>query len=269
MATSKLKGAVCLIASGAKNLGGVCAHNIVERGGKVVLCDTEAESGEKIQEALGNENCLFVPADLTREKDVEKVIALTAQNFGRLDVTINCPTRARTFKILSEKELKKYADHNTAVEKEKSKNIENIFKENLTSTFNVCRLSAGLMAENKPDVNGQRGVIINKSHSLAFGSSLAPYTMSQSAIIGMTLPMARDLNDLGIRVNSIAIGFLDYQIHRTQNGKIEKPIFSLMTFPHKLGSSQTFFHLCEKIIDNPYVNGEVIKLDAGVNTILL
>lgn len=64
-------------------------------------------------------------------------------------------------------------------------------------------------------------------------------------------------------------GFLDYQIHRTQNGKIEKPIFSLMTFPHKLGSSQTFFHLCEKIIDNPYVNGEVIKLDAGVNTILL
>lgn len=80
------------------------------------------------------------------------------------------------------------------------------FQENLTSTFNVCRLSAGLMAENKPDVNGQRGVIINKSHSLAFGSSLAPYTMSQSAIIGMTLPMARDLNDLGIRVNSIAIG---------------------------------------------------------------
>ena len=80
------------------------------------------------------------------------------------------------------------------------------FQPNVTATFNVCRLSAELMAKNTPDSNGQRGLIINKSHVLGFGSGLAPYTMSQAAIIGMTLPMARDLQDVGVRVNSIAIG---------------------------------------------------------------
>ena len=79
------------------------------------------------------------------------------------------------------------------------------FQPNVTATFNVCRLSAELMAKNTPDSNGQRGLIINKSHVLGFGSGLAPYTMSQAAIIGMTLPMARDLQDVGVRVNSIAI----------------------------------------------------------------
>lgn len=84
--------------------------------------------------------------------------------------------------------------------------ISSLFQTNVTSVFNVCRLSAELMAKNSPDSNGQRGVIINKSHRLAFNSSLAPYSMSQAAIIGMTLPMARDFKDLGVRVNSIATG---------------------------------------------------------------
>lgn len=92
------------------------------------------------------EQGIYLFFQLTREKDVEKVIALTAQNFGKLDVTINCPTRARTFKILAEKELKKYADHNTAVEKEKSKNLENIFKVCLLRYVCMIKISRKLIS---------------------------------------------------------------------------------------------------------------------------
>ncbi|XP_061175982.1 3-hydroxyacyl-CoA dehydrogenase type-2-like [Saccostrea echinata] len=271
---SKFKGTVFLIANGSRNLGRICAENFVQRGGRVVLCDTDTEAGEEIQESLGRNNCLFFTADLTKEEDVEKAINLTEEKFGKLDVTINCPSYARTSKIHIKSQIERENSHEntqteTRGEKLTEEFMEKLLRENLTSTFNVCRLSAGLMSKNEPDSNGQRGVIINKSHTLGFGSSLVPYTMSQAAIIGMTLPMARDFNDLGIRVNSIATGFLDYQIPEGWPKKRERKFCSLMAFPHKLGSSQTFYHLCEKIIDNPYVNGEVIKLDAGVQAVIL
>uniref|UniRef100_K1PDG2 3-hydroxyacyl-CoA dehydrogenase type-2 n=1 Tax=Magallana gigas TaxID=29159 RepID=K1PDG2_MAGGI len=191
-----------LIASGSRNLGGTCARNVVERGGKVVLCDSVSmkDAGEELQQSLGQKDFMFVPTDT-----------------------------------------------------------------NVTSVFNVCRLSAELMAKNSPDSNGQRGVIINKSHRLAFNSSLAPYSMSQAAIIGMTLPMARDFKDLGVRVNSIATGFYRYQIPFMKGAQFQK-FLSMMAFPYSLGSEDTFYHLCEKIVTNPYMNGEVVKLDGAVNT---
>lgn len=114
----------------------------------------------------------------------------------------------------------------------------------MTSVFNVCRLSAELMAENSPDSNGQRGVIINKSHRLAFNSSLAPYSMSQAAIIGMTLPMARDFKDLGVRVNSIATGewsSLDKGLPRVNPPEL-KLVFIFASLGFTIHSSPLLWH---------------------------
>lgn len=116
--------------------------------------------------------------------------------------------------------------------------ISSLFQTNVTSVFNVCRLSAELMAKNSPDSNGQRGVIINKSHRLAFNSSLAPYSMSQAAIIGMTLPMARDFKDLGVRVNSIATG---------ESYSLAKGLPTVN--PH---GSQTCLDLCKSRVYDPF-----------------
>lgn len=259
--TAILQNVVFLVACGTKNLGGTCARNIVERGGKVALCDSEffKDTGEELQDRLG-ENFMFVPTDLSQEDDVRNALKLTKEKFGRLDVTINCPYYAKSSRILIKED-----SHSSHLQGPRlSEELMNlIFKTNVTSVFNVCRLSAQLMAENSPDSNGQRGVIINKAHRLAFDSSLAPYSMSQSAIIGMTLPMARDFKDLGIRVNSIAIGFYRYQIPFMGEVQLKK-FLTMMTFPYSLGSEDTFYHLCEKIVTNPYMNGEVVKLDGAV-----
>lgn len=261
MAASKLKNVVFLIASGSKNLGGTCARNVVERGGKVVLCDSESmkDAGEELQQSLGQRDFMFVPTDLSKEDDVRNALKLTKEKYGRLDVTINCPYFAKSSRMMIMKDV---PEENPNLSGEI---MELLFKTNVTSVFNVCRLSAELMAENSPDSNGQRGVIINKSHRLAFNSSLAPYSMSQAAIIGMTLPMARDFKDLGVRVNSIATGFYRYQIPHMKELTFQK-FLSMMPFPYSLGSEDTFYHLCEKIVTNPYINGEVVKLDGAINT---
>lgn len=262
MAASKLKNVVFLIASGSRNLGGTCARNVVERGGKVVLCDSLSmkDAGEELQQSLGQKDFMFVPTDLSQEDDVRNALKLTKEKFGRLDVTINCPYFAKSSRLMIN--VKDVPEANTNLSGEM---MDLLFKTNVTSVFNVCRLSAELMAKNSPDSNGQRGVIINKSHRLAFNSSLAPYSMSQAAIIGMTLPMARDFKDLGVRVNSIATGFYRYQIPFMKGAQFQK-FLSMMAFPYSLGSEDTFYHLCEKIVTNPYMNGEVVKLDGAVNT---
>lgn len=249
-----LKGMVSLVTGGASGLGRATAERLVKQGGKVVLLDIQGTRLKEVTKEIGDD-AIAVTGSITSEDDVKKALDITKDKFGRLDTLVNCAGQSITHQIYNfNKDLP-----STLADFTKIINI------NTVGTFNTIRLSAGLIGKNEPDANGQRGVIVNTASTIAYEGDIgqAAYAASTAAIIGMTLPIARDLASKGIRVVTIAPGIFDTPLTSYLPEKMKEFIKRMTPFPSRLGKPEEFAHLVTTIVENPMLNGEVIRLDGA------
>ncbi|KAG5314572.1 HCD2 dehydrogenase, partial [Acromyrmex insinuator] len=197
--------------------------------------------------------------DVTSESDVQAALDFTKQKFGKLDVLVNSAGIGVISKTYNSNEKLPH----------KLKDFARIIEVNTTGTFNVIRLSVGLMIENSPNQNGQRGVIVNNASIAAFDGTTgkAAYSASKGAVVGMTLPIARDLSKDGIRVVTIAPGLFDTPLLRKMPEKLRTIITENIAFPQRWGNPDEFAMLVQQIVENPILNGETIRLDGALRII--
>ncbi|XP_012226041.1 3-hydroxyacyl-CoA dehydrogenase type-2 isoform X2 [Linepithema humile] len=251
-----LKGITALVTGGASGLGRGTVERFVRQGAKVVIADLPISKGKSVADELGEANAVFAPVDVTSESDIKAALDLTKQKFGKLDVLVNAAGIAIAFKTYNSN---KKLPH-------KLEDFSRIIQVNTIGTFNAIRLSAGLMFENTPNQDGQRGVIINTASVAAFDGQIgqAAYSASKGAVVGMTLPIARDLSKDGIRVVTIAPGLFNTPLLMDLPEKVRSFLAKSIPFPQRLGSPDEYAMLVQQIVENPLLNGETIRLDGAL-----
>ncbi len=249
----ELHNTVVIVTGGASGLGLVTCQQLVAEGARVVAFDLNEEAGNALVAELGAQ-ALFARVDVTDVASVEAGIALALATFGRIDVCINCAGIAPGGKTVG---------RNGALPLEKFAQVINI---NLLGTFNVLRLAAEQMAKNAPNADGERGVIINTASVAAFDGQVgqAAYSASKAGVVGMTLPIARDLAPLGIRVMTIAPGIFDTPMMKGMTAEVRDPLLKMVQSPKRFGEPKEYAALAAHIISNQYLNGEVIRLDGAI-----
>ncbi len=241
------------ITGGASGLGAATAHILVEQGARVVIADINEQAGHATQKELGA-NARFIKTDVTDSKSVSKALINCSEAFGRIRGAINCAGTAVAAKTIGR-------DGPHALDE-----FERVIQINLVGTFNVIRLASAQMVENEPDEESERGVIINTASVAAFEGQIgqAAYSASKGGIVGMTLPIARDLAKYGIRVMTIAPGIFDTPLLAGLPEKARQSLGEQVPFPSRLGKPSEFGYLARHIIENPMLNGETIRLDGAI-----
>jgi len=247
----QIKSSVFLVTGGASGLGAATVRMAAENGAKVVIADMQVEAGEKLARELGGR---FAKTDVASEADGKAAVALALKEFGALHVLVNCAGIA-----LAERTLGKEAPHDLG-------RFERVVKVNLIGTFNMIRLAADAMAKAVPNASGERGVIVNTASVAAFDGQIgqAAYSASKGGIVAMTLPIARELAQFGIRVLTIAPGLFLTPLLGALPQAAQDSLASAIPFPHRLGAPDEFASLALHMIDNVYLNGEVVRLDASL-----
>ncbi|XP_022125737.1 3-hydroxyacyl-CoA dehydrogenase type-2 [Pieris rapae] len=249
------KGLVGIVTGGASGLGKATVEQLLKQGGRVVICDLPSSPGADVAKQLGNDTA-FVPVDVTSEKDIRNALQTTVDKFGRLDVAVNCAGIATASRIYNFKKNQPFD----------LKAFQKTIEVNLVGTFNVIRLVAGLIGKNAPNADGQRGLIINTASIAAFDGQIgqAAYSASKAGVVGMTLPVARDLAKQGIRVVTIAPGLFRTPMMDQLSEPAIKQLESSVPFPSRLGHPEEYALLVQSIIQNPMINGETIRLDGSL-----
>jgi NAD(P)-dependent dehydrogenase (short-subunit alcohol dehydrogenase family) len=244
---------VALVTGGASGLGEACVRRFSDKGMKVIALDRDAERGKALAGELG-ENVRYAQADVTSESEVQAAIDAAFSAFNGLDVVVNCAGVAWATRTVG-----KEGPHPLDL-------FETVIKINLIGTFNVIRLAATKMSKNTPDANGERGVIINTASVAAFDGQIgqAAYSASKGGIVGMTLPIARDLARVGVRVMTIAPGIFETPMVAMMPEETRASLAAQIPFPSRLGRADEYAQLAQSIIENPFLNGEVIRLDGAV-----
>lgn len=245
---------VTIITGAASGLGQACARHFIDHDAKVALFDLDQSAGEALQKRLG-ERSRYYCVDVTSENSVQQAITQVLDELGPIRVCINCAGVAPGGKTIG---------RNGALGLDKFTSVISV---NLIGTFNVVRLAAEAMASNEEiDEDGCRGVIINTASVAAFDGQIgqAAYSASKAGVAGMTLPIARDLGPLGIRVNTIAPGVFDTPMMQGMSEEVRAPLEAIVQFPKRLGLPEEFARLALHIVDNNYLNGETIRLDGGI-----
>lgn len=248
-----LRGATALITGAASGLGAATARRFAEQGANVVVLDQNQERALEFSAELG-ERAIAVTADVTSAEEVSEAISATHERFGSLQILVNCAGIAMALRTTS-----KNGPHPLDV-------FETVVRINLLGTFNVIRLAATLMARNEPNEEGERGVIINTASVAAFDGQIgqAAYSASKGGIVGMTLPIARDLAREGIRVNTIAPGIFDTPLMATIPEAARESLSEQVPFPPRLGKPEEFARLAQQIVENTMLNAAVIRLDGAL-----
>ncbi|WP_404452136.1 3-hydroxyacyl-CoA dehydrogenase [Virgibacillus necropolis] len=249
----KIENSVAVVTGGASGLGEATVRNIITKGGKAVILDLAEEQGTNLAEELGK-NVYFVKTDVTDESSVQGALDKAVELFGAVHALINCAGIA-----IAEKTFGKKGKHDLS-------SFSKVIQVNLIGTFNVIRLAAEKMAENEPNEDYERGVIVNTASVAAFEGQIgqAAYSASKSGIAGMTLPIARDLSTLGIRVMTIAPGLFETPLFAGLPDKAKQALGEMTPFPSRLGYPSEYARLTESIIENPMLNGETIRLDGAI-----
>src|SRR5437660_6452800 len=247
----QIKNSVFLVTGGASGLGAASARMAAENGGKVVIADMQAEAGEKLARELGGR---FAKTDVASEADGKAAVALALKEFGGLQVLVNCAGIA-----LAERTLGKELPHDLG-------RFERVVKVNLIGTFNMIRLAADAMAKAVPNASGERGVIVNTASVAAFDGQIgqAAYAASKGGVVGMTLPIARDLSSLGVRVCTIAPGLFLTPMMMGLSAEAQKSLGAQVPFPPRLGDPKEYAQLAMSIVENHMLNGETIRLDGAI-----
>jgi len=249
----EIRNRTALVTGGASGLGAATVRRIVTAGGNAVICDVQEEKGSALAAELGAP-ALFCRTDVTSEESVNETIARARERFGQIHFCVNAAGTG-----WSERTVSKHGPHSLPI-------FEQILRLNLLGTFNMASKSAFAMSANDPNEKGERGVIVNVSSTAAFDGQIgqAAYAASKGAVVGMTLPMARDLSGLGIRVVTVAPGLFNTPLLALLPAEQIKALNDSVPFPKRLGEPEEFALMVEQILLNPYINGEVIRLDGAL-----
>lgn len=249
----KPEGKVALITGGASGLGLATAKELLAAGASVVLVDLPSSDGEVVAKELGDK-ARFAAADVTTEDDVRAAVELAVNEFGGLHIVVNCAGVGFPGRVLTRE--------GTAIDLER---FEFVVRVNLIGSFNVLRLAAVQIAAQEPE-DDERGVIINTASIAAFDGQVgqAAYSASKGGIVGMTLPIARDLATRLIRCVTIAPGTFDTPMLAGLPQEARSKLAEGIPHPHRLGRPEEFGLLVRQIVENPMLNGEVIRLDGAL-----
>lgn len=243
---------VFVITGGASGLGAATAERLLSLGGKVLLADISKEAGEKKASELGA-NARFIATDVTSEESAKAAFA-AARDMGTLRGLINCAGIAPGEKVVG-----KEGPH-------RLESFVRCININLIGSFNMIRLAAEIMQANEPNAGGERGVIISTASIAAFEGQLgqAAYSASKGGVVGMMLPIARELARSGIRVMTIAPGIMETPMLLGMAPEVQEALGKMVPFPSRLGKPAEYAALAEHIITNEYLNAEVIRLDGAI-----
>lgn len=249
----QIESANILVTGAASGLGEAVARYLVGRGARVLLADLNSEAGEALATELG-ESAYFVTTDITREDEARRAIDTLCERWGDLNGLVNCagiPGAARVLGRDGVHDLERFA---------------RAIQVNLIGTFNMIRLAAEAMQHSTPNENLEQGVIINTASVAAYDGQIgqAAYSASKGGIVSMTLPIARELANFGIRVMTIAPGLFKTPMMGALPEEVQQSLGESVPFPARLGEPSEFALLVGQIFDNPMLNGEVIRLDGAL-----
>jgi len=245
---------VAIVTGGASGLGGATVENFVSNGSRIAIFDRDRESGEALASKLGDQ-VMFCQVDVSDDSSVAAGIDAAMEQFGAIHVCVNCAGRGGGA---------------TKTMARKGRFPMDLFREviniNLIGTFSVLTQAVEKMVENEPDENGERGVIINTASIAAFEGQKGQvaYAASKGGLVSITLPIARDLAYYGIRIATIAPGLFDTPILKGLSDEVKEGLARDIPNPSRLGDVREFAALAQHIVNNPYINGETIRLDAGL-----
>ena len=245
-----IKGKVFIVTGGASGLGEGTARMLAEAGAKVVVADMQADKGEAVAKDIGG---AFVRCDVSNEADGQAVVA-KATSMGKLMGLVNCAGIA-----IGEKTVGKNGAHRLDA-------FNKTITVNLIGSFNMIRLAADAMCKNEPEATGERGVMISTASVAAYDGQIgqAAYSASKGGIVGMTLPIARDLARNGIRNMTIAPGIFGTPMMFGMPQEVQDSLAASVPFPSRLGTPTDYAKLAKHIIENEMLNGEVIRLDGAI-----
>jgi 3-hydroxyacyl-CoA dehydrogenase/3-hydroxy-2-methylbutyryl-CoA dehydrogenase len=250
-----MKAAECIavVTGGASGLGEACIRNLVGDGGKAAILDLQVEKGEALAKELGS-SVIFANTDVTSEQSVQDAIDKTAKAFGGVNVVINCAGVGWAEKIHG-----KNGPMSLEV-------FTKVIQINLIGTVNVIRLAVAEMLKYEPNAGGERGVIVNTASAAAFDGQIGQpaYSASKAGVVGMTLPIARECAAYGIRVCTICPGIFDTPMLAALPEKVRQSLGMMVPFPQRMGRPSEYAQLARHIIENEYLNGEVIRLDGSI-----
>ena len=249
----KIEHCIAIITGGASGLGEACVRAIVAGGGKAAIFDLQAGRAGKLISELGS-SVIFANTDVTSDESVQAAISKTVTAFGGINAAINCAGVGDPAKLLSKKGPMPLSFFNRVVQI------------NLVGTFNVIRLAVEQMVKNTPNEDGEKGVIVNTASVAAFDGQIGQpaYSASKAGVVGMTLPLARECANYGVRVMTIAPGLFDTPMLASLPEEARDALGKMAPFPQRLGKPSEYAGLVQHIIENPMLNGEVIRLDGAI-----
>jgi len=248
-----IAGKVFIVTGGASGLGEGTARMLVTNGAKVVIADLQADKGDALVKELGADKAAFVKCDVSQESDGQAVVA-RAVAMGKLMGLVNCAGIAPAVKTVG-----KDGAHPLAV-------FSKVVTVNLIGSFNMIRLAAEAMSKNEPEATGERGVMISTASVAAYDGQIgqAAYAASKGGVVGMTLPIARDLARNGIRNMTIAPGIFGTPMLFSMPKEVQDALAAGVPFPSRLGTPADYAKLVHQIITNEMLNGEVIRLYGAI-----
>ncbi len=248
-----IKGKTFIVTGGASGLGLATAKMLVENGGNALILDVNTEGGQKAEQSLGK-NALFVHTDVTNEESVQKAIDTAISTFGGLHGAINCAGIGPAERILGRNGVHSLAS------------FTKVITINLIGSFNVIRLASAAMQNNEVGADGERGVLISTASGAAYDGQIgqAAYSASKGGIVGMNLPIARELARVGIRSMVIAPGIFETPLLMGMSDEVRASLGQQVPFPSRLGKPEEYASLAKHIIENVMLNGEVIRLDGAI-----
>lgn len=248
-----IKGKSALVTGGASGLGGATARMLVAQGAKVVIADINETTGQKMAQELGSA-ATFVRTDVTNTDQVKAAVAAAGQKHGGLHILVSAAGIG-----VAEKVLGKEGIHDLG-------RYVRVLQVNLIGTFDMVRHAAELMSKNQPDEDGGRGAIVMTASVAAFDGQIGQtaYSASKGGIVGMTLPLARELAREGIRVVTIAPGIFDTPLLAGLPEPARLSLGQQVPFPKRLGQPKEYAALVQHIVENDMLNGETIRLDGAI-----
>lgn len=242
-----------LITGGGSGLGAATARRLVAGGGRVMIVDVNRETGTAVAKELGA-SARFAAADVTDEAAVRAALETAQEELGGLDGAVSCAGIGNPAKVLG-----RHGPHPLDL-------FERVIRVNLIGTFNVLRLAAEVLAANQPDAEGERGVVVNTASVAAYEGQIgqAAYSASKGGVVGLTLPTARELARHGIRVVTLAPGLFDTPLMAGLPEAARASLAEQVPFPPRLGKSDEYAALVQHVLENPMLNGEVIRLDGAL-----
>jgi NAD(P)-dependent dehydrogenase (short-subunit alcohol dehydrogenase family) len=249
----EIEGSVAIVIGGASGLGEATVRNFVEGGGKVSILDIQEEKGQTLSAELGDD-VIFYMTNVTDEQSVQNAIDKTVEAFGGIHIAVNCAGVGDAAKVLG-KEGPMSMDQ-----------FNKVIQINLIGTMIVIRLAAEKMVANPPNDDGEKGVVINTASAAAFDGQIGQpaYSASKAGVVGMTLPIAREFAEYGLRIVTIAPGLFETPLLLALPEKVRVSLDKMVPFPNRLGKPAEFAMLARQIVENPMLNGETIRLDGAL-----